>query len=69
MQLVQQVMGKMYIRKNERSEKMVIVTFGKSLLLRKLKISEPTLSMPPLYYLSTPINRSDKDCNRLNKIL
>ena len=47
-QLVQQVAGKMYDRKNQRSEKVVIVTFVQSLLLRELEISEATLSIPPL---------------------
>ena len=51
MQLVQQVAGKMYVRKNQRSEKMVIVKFVQSLLLRELKILEATLSIPPLYNL------------------
>ena len=53
-QLVQQVVGKMYVQKNQRREKMVIVTFIQSLLLRELKTSEPT------FVKSTPINRSDK---------
>ena len=47
-QLVEQVAGKMYLRKNQRSEKMVIVTFVQSLPLWELKISEATLSIPPL---------------------
>ena len=51
MQLAQQVAGKMYVRKNQRSEKMVIVKFVQSLLLRELKILEATLSIPPLYNL------------------
>ena len=49
--LVQQVGGKMYVRKNQRSEKMVVVTFVQSLLLWELKISEATLSITPLYNL------------------
>ena len=51
-QLVQQVAGKIYVRNNQRSEKMVIVSFVQSiLLLRNLKISEATLSIPPLQNL------------------
>ena len=44
MQLVQQVVGKIYVRKNQRRKKMVIVLFVQSLLLRELKISEATLT-------------------------
>ena len=44
----------MYVQKNQRREKMVIVTFVQSLLLRELKISEAT------FVKSTPVNRSDK---------
>ena len=52
MQLVQQVAGKIYVRNNQRSEKMVIVSFVQSiLLLRNIKISEATLSIPPLQNL------------------
>ena len=51
---MQQVVGKMYVQKNQRREKMVIVTFVQSLLLRELKISEAT------FVKSTPVNRSDK---------
>ena len=40
--------GKNVCSKNRRSEKMLIVTFVQSLLLRELKISEATLSIPPL---------------------
>ena len=51
-QLVQQVAGKIYVRNNQRSEKMVIASFVQSiLLLRNLKISEATLSIPPLQNL------------------
>ena len=51
MQPVQQVAGKIYVRNNQRSEKMVIVSFVQSILLRDLKISEATLSIPPLQNL------------------
>ena len=50
-QLVQQVAGKIYVRNNQRSEKMVIVSFVQSILLRDLKILEATLSIPPLQNL------------------
>ena len=51
MQLVQQLAGKIYVRNNQRSEKMVIVSFVQSILLRDLKILEATLSIPPLQNL------------------
>ena len=63
MQLVQQVGGKMYVRKNQRRKKMVIVMFVQSLLLRELKISEATLTLSrqrPLSYRNQSIDLPSK---------